>query len=252
MKNTLKEKLEKGQPVIGAFTALKDPYATELLSRLGFDWLVLDGEHSPISLDTMQSMMQSMNGSGCTPIVRPQWNDMVIIKRALDIGAHGILVPWVNNREEAEYAVKACKYPPWGLRGFGPRRAALFDSQYLQTANAEVMVIPQIETREALDNLDDILSVDGIDSCYVGPADLSISLGFGLPNFENADYVAAMDQILAAAKKHNKPAGIFAYYENIDWAIEKGFTLLTVGTADRFLLHGAKMAFEKARSALRM
>ena len=175
MKNLLKEKLKKGQPVIGTFVSLGHPDVTESLSRLGFDFLILDGEHAPMGLETMQMMMQAMNGSNCTPVVRPQWNDMVIIKRVLDIGAHGVLVPWVNAKEEAEYAVRACKYPPEGLRGCGPRRAALFDPDYLKTANDEVLVVVQIETREAVRNIDDILSVKGIDACYIGPFDLSMS-----------------------------------------------------------------------------
>jgi len=134
VKNLLKEKLQKGRVVIGTFIDLGHPDVTERLSRLGFDWLLIDGEHAPLGLETMQQMMQAMNGSNCTPIVRPQWNDMVIIKRVLDIGTHGVLVPWVNTKEEAEYAVCACKYPPEGLRGCSPRRAALFDPDYLKTA----------------------------------------------------------------------------------------------------------------------
>ena len=135
----------------------------------------------------MQRMMQAMNGTNCTPLVRPQWNDMVIIKRVLDIGAHGVLVPWINTKEEAEYAVRACKYPPEGLRGYGPRRAALFDPDYLKTANDEILVVAQIETQKAISNLDDILSVKGIDACYIGPfacpaaSDLILSSGT-IPN----------------------------------------------------------------------
>ena len=249
MKNILKEKLKQGQPVIGTFVGLGHPDVTEVLSRLGFDWLVIDGEHSPMSFETMQLLLQSMNGSNCVPIIRPQWNDMVIIKRALDIGAYGLLIPWVNTKEEAEYAVRACKYPPEGLRGFGPRRAALFDPDYSQTANDEILIIAQIETRKALSNLDDILSVKGIDACYIGPVDLSFSFGLGSPKWENPEYLEAFDNVLAAAKKWGKPAGMFTFIENIEWAIKKGFILNTVDSADRFLLQGAKMALEKARHA---
>jgi 2-keto-3-deoxy-L-rhamnonate aldolase RhmA len=243
----LKEKIERGQPVIGTFVGLGHPDVTEVLSRLGFDWLVIDGEHSPISFETMQLLMQSMNGSNCVPIIRPQWNDMVIIKRALDIGAHGLLIPWVNTKEEAEYAVRACKYPPEGVRGFGPRRAALFDPEYSQTANDEILIIAQIETRKSLNNLDDILSVKGIDGCYIGPADLSYSFGLRSPKGENPEYLEAFDKVLSTARKWDKPAGMFTLTENIEWAITKGFTLNTVGSADRFLLEGAKIALEKAR-----
>ena len=249
MKNLLKEKLKKGQAVIGTFVGLGHPDVTERLSRLGFDWLLIDGEHAPLGLETMQVMMQAMNGSNCTPLVRPQWNDMVIIKRVLDIGAHGVLIPWVNTKEEAEYAVRACKYPPEGLRGCGPRRAALFDPDYLKTANDEILVIVQIETRKAVSNLDDILSVKGIDACYVGPLDLSRSFGFDSPQWDNPQYIEAFDKVLAVAKKRGKPAGMWANKDNIQWAIEKGFTLCTVGSADNFLMEGARLALEKAQGS---
>jgi len=256
LKNLLREKLQRGQPVIGTFVGLGHPDVTERLSRLGFDWLLIDGEHAPLSLETMQVMMQAMNGSNCTPLVRPQWNDMVIIKRVLDIGAHGVLIPWVNTKEEAEYAVRACKYPPEGLRGCGPRRAALFDPDYAKMANDEILVVVQLETQKAVSNIDDILSVKGIDACYIGPFDLSQSFGcyppqFGNSQFEmaNPQYINAFDKVVAVAKKWGKPAGMYAVQESIQWAIEKGFTLNTVGNADSFLMEGARMALEKAREA---
>ena len=256
MKNLLKEKLQKGQFVIGTCVGLGHPDVTERLSRLGFDWLFIDGEHAPLSIETMQMLMQAMNGSDCTPVVRPQWNDMVIIKRVLDIGAHGVVVPWVNTKEEAEYAVRACKYPPEGLRGYGPRRAALFDPDYPKTANDEVLVVVQIETKTAVSNIDDILSVKGIDACYIGPYDLSQSFGcfppqFGNSQFElaNPQYMDAFDKVVAAAEKRGKPAGMWTSAETIQWAIEKGFTLNTVGTADNFLMRGAKIALEKAQGS---
>ena len=181
---------------------------------------------------------------------------MVIIKRVLDIGAHGVLVPWVNTKEEAEYAVRACKYPPEGLRGCGPRRAALFDPDYVRTANDEILIIVQIETKKAVSNIDDILSVAGIDACYIGPFDLSMSFGCHPPQLGNAQYerdnpqyMDAFDKVLAATKRRGKSAGMYATTETIQWAIEKGFTLKTVGSADGFLMQGAEIALEKARGS---
>jgi len=247
LKNVLKEKLREGQVVIGTFVGLGHPDVTEVLSGLGFDWLVIDGEHAPLGLETMQQMMQSMDSSKCTPIVRPQWNDMVIIKRVLDIGAYGVLVPWVNNKEEAEYAVRACKYPPQGLRGCGPRRASLFDPEYLKTANDELLITVQVETLKAVNNLDDILSVDGIDACYIGPLDLAFDLGFNAPQWDDPKYMEAIDKVLAVASKRGKPVGLYATQDNIEWAIEKGFRLNTVDSADTFLMRAARAALKKAR-----
>ena len=248
MKNLLKEKVKAGQPVLGTFVEIGHPDITEWLSRLGFDWMLLDAEHGPLGFETMQNMMQAMNGTSCVPIVRPQWNDSAVIKRVLDIGAYGVLVPWVNSREEAEAAVRSCKYPPEGLRGYGPRRAAMLDPQYYQTANEQLLISVQIETRQALDNLDDILSVPGIDACYIGPYDLSCSLGFGIPpKWDEPRYLAAFDRVLEASKRHGKAAGMFATYDNIEWALERGFTFNTVDDADKFLVRGAQMALDKVR-----
>jgi len=251
MRNPLKEKLRRGEAVIGTFVGLGHPDVTEWLSRLGFDWLLLDAEHGPLSFETLQVMMQSMNGSGCIPIVRPQWNDPVVIKRILDIGAYGVLIPWVNTREEAELAVKACRYPPEGIRGFGPRRAAMFDPEYFKTANEEILVAVQIETDKALENLDEILSVEGVDACYIGPWDLSCNLGLGVPPpWDDPRYKGALKRVLRAAEEHGKPAGMFTTPETIDWAVEMGFTFNTVGDADSFLIWGAREALRRAREAM--
>lgn len=251
MQNRFKARLQKGETVIGTFVGLGHLDVTEILSRLGFDWLLLDAEHGPLSFETMQQMIQAMNGSDCIPIVRPQWNDLVQIKRILDIGAYGVLIPWVNSKEEAENAVRACKYPPEGIRGFGPRRAGRFDPHYFETANDEILIAVQIETVQALKNLDEILSVPGIDACYIGPSDLSCSLGFGIPpRWDNPEYLAAFTHTLEAAEKHRKPAGMFANLDTIEWALDKGFRFNTVGTADSFLIRGAKTALAKARHSV--
>jgi len=248
LENPLKEKLQRGEAVIGTFVEIGHPDVTEWLSRLGFDWLLLDAEHAPLDFETLQLMMQTMNGTSCIPIVRPQWNEPVVIKRILDLGAYGVLIPWVNSKEEAENAVRFCKYPPEGIRGFGPRRAGMFDPDYYKTANEELLVAIQIETKEALKNLDEILSVPGIDACYIGPSDLSVSLGFGVPpNWDEPRYLDAFDRVLETAERYSKPAGMFATINNIEWALEKGFKFNTVDDDDTFLISGAQMALEKAR-----
>jgi 2-keto-3-deoxy-L-rhamnonate aldolase RhmA len=248
MKNPLKEKIQKGQPVVGAFVGLGHPDVTEILSRAGFDWLLIDGEHGPLGLETMQTMLMAMNGSSCTPIIRVEWNDPVIIKRVLDIGAYGVLIPWVNSKEEAEAAVQACKYPPEGIRGWGPRRAERFDPDYRATANDEVLISVQIETQKAVDNLDEIASVEGIDALFIGPYDLSNNMGFGIPpQWDNPRFLGAIEAVIHVCEQYGKAPGLYANKDNIKWAVEKGFVYNTVGEADEFLTYGAEQSLKKAR-----
>jgi 2-keto-3-deoxy-L-rhamnonate aldolase RhmA len=249
MKNLLKEKLLKGEHQLGTFIEMGHPDITEILSHLGFDWLLIDGEHSPNGFETMERMLQAMSGTECTPIIRPQWNDPVIIKRVLDIGAYGVLVPWVNTRAEAEAAVKACRYPPEGIRGWGPRRASRWDPDYRETANNEILVSIQVETRKSLDNLDEIMNVDGVDACYIGPWDLSNNLGYSVPpKYSEPRFIEALDHVLKIAEEHGKPAGLYCNFDNIKWAKEKGFKYNTVASADEFLTYGAEKALEIAKS----
>jgi len=224
---------------------------TECFSRLGFDWLLLDAEHAPLEYATLQAMMQAMNGTNCVPIVRPQWNDPVVIKRVLDMGAYGVLIPWINSKEEAENAVRACRYPPEGIRGFGPRRAGRFDPDYYKTANKEILIAVQIETEAAVNNIDEILSVDGIDAAYIGPWDLSVSLGLGVPpDWNDPRYSNLLDRVLEAANRHGKPAGMFTTLETIEWVLKKGFRFNTLEGDDFLLLRAAKMAVEKVNQIL--
>lgn len=249
MKNLLKEKLQEGKAVVGAFVGLGHPDVTETLSRAGFDWLLIDGEHGPLGLETMQMMMMGMNGSNCTPIVRVEWNDPVIIKRALDIGAYGVLVPWVNTKEEAEAVVQACKYPPEGIRGWGPRRASRNDPDYRATANDQVLVSVQVETQTAVDNLEEIAAVDGIDALFIGPYDLSNNMGIGIPpQWDNPRFLGAIEAVLHACDKFDKAPGLYSNMGNIKWAVEKGFIYNTVGEADGFLAYGAEQALKAAKA----
>ena len=243
MKNLLKEKLSKGENAVGTFVEMGHPDVTNILSHAGLDWLLIDGEHSPMGYETMEVLLQAMVGTDCTPIIRPQWNDPVVIKRILDLGAHGIVVPWVNTKEEAEAVVKAVRYPPQGIRGWGPRRAARHDPDYRATANDEMWVCIQVETQQSIDNLDEILSVEGIDACYIGPWDLSNNLGFGVPpNYDNNVFTDAVEKILKIATAHGKPAGMWCNLESAVWAVKKGFRCNTVMNADAMLRYGAAAA----------
>ena len=162
MRNELKRRLQRDEQVYGTWITIESPMATEMLSTLGFDYFVFDTEHSPLDIYKSQTLMQAMRGDQTTPLIRVWWNDLVQIKRALDVGAYGVVVPWVNTKDEAESAVKATRYAPDGLRGCGPRRASMFDPDYLKTADEEILVICQIETKRAVENREDIVSVDAI------------------------------------------------------------------------------------------
>lgn len=182
IQNPVKRKLKNGQKTIGGFLQMISPVSAEIMSRSGFDWLIVDLEHSPGDFANLQAQLQAMNGSGVVPFARAPWNDMVAIKRTLDTGVMGVLIPYVNTREEAEAAVAACKYPPLGVRGVaGSPRAAGYTRNtmpYLTTANDEVIVMIAVETMEAVNNLDEILTVEGLDGIFIGPVDLASSMGY--------------------------------------------------------------------------
>jgi len=252
MRIPVREKLNSGEVAIGLFVTIGHPDVTERLSMTGLDWLLLDSEHAPLGIETLQMMMQAMHGDSCSPIVRVPWNDQVAIKRALDIGAHGVLVPWVNTREEAEAAVAACKYPPLGIRGCGPRRATLVNGwEYVGEANEKLLVAVQIETPEAVENIDEIVAVDGVDTVYIGPVDLSMNMFGAQGKWEEPSFLAAFDRVLEAADRAGKPAGMYCHAGNIKWAIDKGFRFLTIGNDDNILTTAVGETLAIARQAIK-
>jgi len=182
MQNPVKRKLKNGQKTIGAFSQIISPESAEIMSQSGFDWIIVDLEHAPGDFANLQRQLQAMNGSGVVPFARASWNDMVGIKRTLDTGVMGLLIPYVNTKEEAIAAVAACKYPPLGCRGVaGSPRAAGYTRNimpYLTSANDEVVVMIAVETMEAVNNLDEILTVEGLDGIFIGPVDLASSMGY--------------------------------------------------------------------------
>jgi 2-keto-3-deoxy-L-rhamnonate aldolase RhmA len=249
MKNFVKAKLKAGKPSIGTWVGIGHPDVSERLASLGFDWLVFDMEHAPLSVERVQIMMQSMSyAKSCIPMVRLRWNDPVLIKRVLDIGAYGIVIPWVNTRQDAINAVQACRYPPEGIRGFGPRRAALLDPDYIKTANREILIAVQIETETALKNLDEILSVKGVDVCYIGPWDLSINLGLEVPpSWNHPKLKNTFSRVLEACKRWNVTPGMHCTVDNINDAIAQGFLFCALDDDDTFLIEGAKDRLNKVK-----
>ncbi len=179
--NSVKRRLLKGEKCSAAWIQLGSPIACEILAESGFDILVIDGEHAPISPEMMPSLMMATKGTGVMPMARVPWNDLVQIKRFLDSGIQGIHIPYICNREEAQRAVNACKYPPIGSRGIaGSPRACGYGqnrNQYIQRINEELLIMLAVETPNAIDQLDDIMEVEGIDGIFIGPFDLSASMG---------------------------------------------------------------------------
>jgi len=247
MKNRIKETLKEGKATIGAWVTIGNPDVSEIMAHRGFDWLVFDTEHAPLSVGTVQNLIQATSGSDIVPIVRVAWNDMVLIKLALDIGSQGVVIPWVNNREEAIRAVRATRYPPNGNRGVGPRRAASYGAKlidYLKEADQELVVVCQIETEEAIRNLEGILSVEGIDVLFIGPADLSTSLSHR-GDWHHPDVEKAISRVLEACKRANAAAGIFAMsIEDAKRYLAEGFRFIALGSDTGLLISGCRTALE--------
>lgn len=208
--NTVKQMWREGKVTLGGWLSLPNTYSAEVMAHQGFDWLCIDTQHGMIDYSTAVLMLQAISTTEVTPFVRVPWNEPSIIMKYLDAGAYGIIVPMVNNRKEAEQAVAACRYPPEGIRSYGPNRVTYYAGRdYAQQANAEIACVVMIETAEALKNLDDILSTPGVDAAYIGPADLSLALGLP-PRGDNDDpkHVAAVARIREACERHGVIPGI--------------------------------------------
>ncbi len=209
--NQFKRALESGKTQFGLWSTLSNSFAVEVIAGAGYDWLLLDTEHSPGDPLTVLPQLQTIAGyPSVSALVRPAANDAVLIKRFLDIGAQTLLIPYVQTREEAEYAVRATRYPPNGIRGVSAlTRATRFgrEKDYFATCADDICMIVQIETQEALNNLDAIAKVEGIDALFIGPADLAASLGYGA-NQSHADMRAVVIDTIKRIKASGKPAGL--------------------------------------------
>lgn len=209
--NHFKRAIAAGERQIGLWCTLSSPYAAEAVAGSGFEWLLLDTEHSPSELDTVLGQLQAVAAYPASAVVRPAWNDPVLIKRFLDIGAQTLLLPYVQSAEEAERAVASMRYPPRGFRGMGgTTRATRFGrvKDYAARCEAELCLLVQVETRVALDNLEAIAAVDGVDGVFIGPADLAASLGMGGPG--HPDVVDVVCDAIRRIRAQGKPAGVLA------------------------------------------
>lgn len=244
MKNRLAELLASGQTAIGTMVQLPSEPVVEILAQAGFDWLVIDTEHGPIDVEKLHAMVRATSRTQVTPIVRVASNLDWLAKRALDTGALGVMMPGVNSADEARAAVRALRYPPRGVRGFGPTFAALrwglSGADYARQANDTVTAIVQIEHIDAVARIDEILAVPGIDLALVGPYDLSASMGL-LGEVTHPEVQAAIDRVSKAAMKAKVPAGIFGVAaDDINRYIAQGFQAILAGVDVAFLAAGAR------------
>lgn len=240
--NPFKRAILAGRPQLGLWSSLASNVTVELLAGAGFDWLLLDTEHSANEPPMVLSQLQAATGGTAHPIVRPAWNDPVLIKRLLDIGVQSFLIPYVQNAAEARAAVAATRYPPRGVRGFASAaRASRYGrvKDYYARCEAEICVLVQVETRQALDEIEAIAAVEGVDGVFIGPGDLSADMGhLGEPG--HLEVVAAIEQAIARIKACGKPPGILTGDERLARrCIELGCLFTAVGSDVGILARGA-------------
>ena len=251
--NRFKQALAAGARQIGYWQALASPYTAEISAGAGFDWLLFDGEHAPNDLPLLLAQLQAVAAYEVEPVVRPAVGDPVLIKQLLDIGARSLLIPMVDGREQAELLVRATRYPPHGVRGVGSAigRASRWNRMpaYLHTAEADICLLVQIESKAALDALDAIASTPGVDGVFVGPSDLAASLGhLGDPG--HADVQRAIEQAIAAIRAAGKAAGVLMADRGLALRyLELGATFVAVGTDVTTLARGAETLANSFRTS---
>lgn len=231
---TLNERFDTESNLVGAWLSIGHPTVAEVTAAQGFDFVLIDTEHTPLGLETVENMSRAVEATdGITKtLVRVPSNDPVRIKRTLDIGVSGVMVPMIETREEAEAVVDAVRYPPSGIRGIASGRATEYGEEfetYVESANESIFTIVQIETQTGLENAEEIAMVDGIDALFVGPADLSANLGV-FAEWENSRLNEAIDTVIRSAKRADVPAGTLVVDpDDIEMRVEQGFDYLIVG-----------------------
>lgn len=249
--NAFKRALREGRPQIGLWSVLADASVAELLGASGYDWLLIDMEHAPNELPGVQAQLQALRGSATTPIVRPPWNDMVWVKRVLDLGVQTLLVPYVQTAEEAAQAVAFMRYPPAGRRGVaGGTRATQWGRvrDYYKRVEEELCLLVQVESRQGLENLDAIAATPGVDGVFIGPADLSADMGH-LGDPQHPDVQAAIGDAVRRIRAAGKAAGILARGEDgaRRW-LEAGCLFVAVGVDASLLAQAADGLAAKFRT----
>lgn len=251
MMHQFRQRLLAGERLVGPMVTLGAPEVAEILAKVGFDWLFLDAEHAPFDALSLQRMMQAAGNTPC--LVRLEASQEVPIKKALDVGAAGIIAPMVNTAEQAAQIVSWCRYSPQGTRGVGLGRAhgyGLEFSDYIEAANESVTVIVQAEHIQAAEQIEAIVQVEGVDGVLIGPYDLSASLGL-LGQIEHPEVVAAIDRVTAVCQQAKIPLGVFGLSATaVQPYIEKGYTLITVGVDTLLLSSAASSLLQQVRSGI--
>lgn len=248
--NRIRQKWAAGEPVINGWLAIPHSLSAETMAHQGWDSVTIDMQHGLVDYEGALSLLTAISTTDAVPLVRAGWLDEGMLMKVLDAGAYGIICPMIETAADAERFVRATRYPPRGNRSYGPIRGLLYGgADYAQHADETLVRFAMIETRAAIDNVDAILAVDGVDAVYIGPADLSLALGES-PKFDQEAPVVleAIDHILARARAAGKPAGIHngtaAYAKRM---IDKGFQFVTIGSDARFIAAAAAQALATVR-----
>ena len=247
--NKFKRALKEGRPQIGIWSSLSSHIVAEVLAHAGFDWVLLDTEHSPNELPMVQAQLHAMVGGTATPVVRPAWNDMVLIKRYLDVGAQSLLLPYVQNEEEAKNAVRYTRYPPQGVRGVaGSTRSSGYGriKDYFKRVHDELCLLVQVETRKAIANLDAIAAVEGVDGIFIGPNDLAADLGH-LGNWQHPEVWKVMEGAATRIRNAGKAPGILVGEAEGKRCLDMGFLFVAVGADVGMLARGSDALAAKFR-----
>ncbi len=252
-KNKLKQIFKEGKAVVNGWLQIPSSFSAEVMAHQGWDSLTIDMQHGVVDYPNALQMLQAISTTDVVPMARVNWNEPGQIMKILDAGCYGIICPMVSNRKEAERFVQACMYPPKGYRSFGPIRGLIYGgSDYGKHANDEILKLAMIETKEALEKLDEIMTTPGLDGVYIGPADLTLAINKPDPGFDKPEGSPTYEQqlnILKHAKKNNLVAGIHnATPEYAKKMIDIGFQLVTFGSDQRFMSAGAKNAVSKIKS----
>ena len=249
--NKFKQAILNKEKQIGLWSHLCSPISIEILADCGYDWLLLDMEHSPNDLSEILSQLQAMKGGTATPIVRPPWNDMVTFKRLLDIGVQNLLVPYIQTAEEARNAVAYTRYPPHGVRGYaGAPRASNYGrvKDYAHLNAKELCLLLQVETIQGLENLEAIANVDGVDGVFIGPGDLSAALGH-LGNPKHPEVLKVIDDAIARIKACGKAPGILTGDEALaKYYVAQGCLFVAVGADQNVLRDSATALAQRFKS----